>query len=243
MTIVPGIIFKDGACTSIYDIRVSNPELIWSGVHFRCYCTAPVPYDSTGLTWVSTFAPDISMDDEPMHADFLPFPFKLPLYPNRPIIMVAYVLRKKDESIIRPMYLGTPPSTSFAVERYCKFNSECWQQTRKFWTCKAGMVSDFLACAFDPDWELEGVVDGDMFLEQGDATPDDLDIQTSKIKQTVERNIESDEECDEVGDTRSPVFDFEEYSTDEEEDDDEDKEDEDDGELESSDDEGKDCDL
>jgi hypothetical protein len=199
-------------------------------LYSQCYCACPVPYDNTYSTWLAVFAQPITPGDKPLHAADLAFPLYLPLYPDKPLVLMAFQVRLLQAGAPRPVYLGWPPEGLVQPLRPLHVTAALWEKAAPQWAAAVASLRlpSWLSYAFDSSAVSdETVVEDD---EDGLVKEDELMpvVPFEKEKSgaiTDEGNNSDTEEDDRAGknkDTDSSSdseneFDYEGNSEDEEE--------------------------
>jgi len=133
-----------------------------------CYCACPVPFDDTHLNWVAVFSTPMSAATKPMHADDLPFPLCVPLYPLACLLLVGFrALPEPQRGVPPPMVLHWPNVRLFA--RLCLTDS-AWAACQSSWARAIRSLSlpSWLSYAFDGLWTLQPDADDgeeDVFVD------------------------------------------------------------------------------
>ncbi len=138
--------------------RASCPSVFGPGVsNLECFCAIQVPYEhphvaDTTRAWVLVYSSPVFPNDEPMHAEDLPFPFHLPLYPQKPLLFVA--MRAVTGKTHLPFTLAWPciqPTVRYALSHHLFLASmDEWQKATRTKPTRA-----FLSDSFDRFWVLE----------------------------------------------------------------------------------------
>jgi hypothetical protein len=147
------------------------------GAAMVCYCCCPVPYDAQYTCWLAVFATPMQATDTPMHADDLPFPLFLPLYPARDLVLLAFRARRGAEAAPPTVYMHFPPPKVLAVLAPLRLTVDLWKRAAGAWhaALKALSIGSWLAYAFDSLWALAdpAAAEDEMYVEQDCATDDD----------------------------------------------------------------------
>jgi len=142
------------------------------GSLMTCYCCCPVPFDPTFSSWVAVFTVPISEKDEPLHADDLPFPLSLPLYPNKDVVMLAFVARRVSQDAPPSLYLHFP--SDLEVLGPLNLSAPLWRKAEPAWSAaiKSLSIGSWLSYAFDGLWSLNAEADlSGADEDQDDAVP------------------------------------------------------------------------
>ena len=207
------------------------------GAALVCYCCCPVPYDAQYTCWLAVFCTPMLPADTPMHADDLPFPLFLPLYPARDLVLLAFRARRGADAAPPTVYMHFPPPKVLAVLAPLRLTVELWKRAAGAWhaALKALSIGSWLAYAFDSLWALAdpAAAEDQMYIEQDCATADE-DAPAAALRPAAAPDAAStssgDEDADEDGEGGSE--DPDDYMTEEGSEDDEgseDNEDADDG--------------
>jgi len=129
------------------------------GTAMTCYCCCPVPYDPTFSTWVAVFTVPIGETDTPLHADDLPFPLVLPLYPNKDIMLLAFKAKRACGEAPPTVYLHFPSNLEILGPLH--LSSALWRMAEPAWTTAIQSLSigSWLSYAFDGLWSLSAEAD------------------------------------------------------------------------------------
>ena len=214
------------------------------GAAMVCYCCCPVPYDAHYTSWLAVYSTAMSTADKPMHADDLPFPLLLPLYPDRDLLLLAF--RAKPSAAASPpqtVYLHFPDTLASLMP--LRLTVRLWRDAAPAWQAalKALSIGSWLAYAFDGLWTLSIATDeADMYIEHECALEEEVvakvagaaPADASSTSSSAEEEDSEEEEEEVLQGDESSEGNFEEEDEDaeeEEEDVDEDaEEDEDDKE-------------
>jgi hypothetical protein len=206
-------------------------------LYSQCYCACPVPYDNTYSTWLAVFAQPITPGDKPLHAADLAFPLYLPLYPDKPIVLMAFQVRLLETGAPRPVYLSWPPEGVVQPLRPLHVTAQLWEMAALQWSAAVASLRllSWLSYAFDSsvvsdeaavEDEEDGLVKEDELMpvvpfekdkacvlatDEGNNSDTDEDDRAGKNKDT---DSSSDSEND---------FDYEGNSEEEEEEEEEDE--------------------
>ena len=225
------------------------------GAAMTCYCCCPLPYDALYTSWLAVFGPAIgdSYAAKPMHADDMPFPLFLPLYPHKDLLLLAFRARRGSEAAPPTVYMHFPSPKVLHVLAPFRLTVELWKRAAGSWQAalKTLSIGSWLSYAFDGLWAaLQGPDDAaaaDMYIEQectpgrGDEEEEDVSIKPRAAAPPAEPSSTSSSEDEAEQENGDDSDDPGEYSTaqessEEEEDEDEEAGDED-GEEEGGEDE------
>lgn len=213
------------------------------GVTMVCYCCCPVPYDEHYTCWLAVYSTAMAAADKPMHADDLPFPLLLPLYPYRDLLLLAFRAKRSVDTASPPptVYLHFPEMLMALTP--LRLTVARWREAAPAWqdALKALSIGSWLAYAFDGLWALSTATDdNDMYIEHECAQEEEVVVKAAgavpaDASPTSSSAEEDSEEEDEVLDgEESSEGNFEEEDEDAEEEeedaDEEGEEDEDDKE-------------
>lgn len=200
---------------TLYPLADSVVAAAGSVQDMACYCACPLPYDNTYTAWVAVFTEAIGPSDKPMHANRLPFPLYLPLYPLKDLFVVAFAVERATSGMPLPVYLHWPSPDTLTVTRLLDLTPQLWSECMPAWTGAVSSLSmgSWLSYAFDSTWDLQvsASPDEDMFVEQ-DVKLDSTGPTVATIKTALHV----------VGSTAAPAPDLVPSADDEDEDVDED---------------------
>jgi hypothetical protein len=239
----------NGAYVDVSDCSVSGETAksprANGGVSMVCYCCCPVPYDEQYTCWLAVYSTPMTAADKPMHADDLPFPLLLPLYPDRDLLLLAFRAKRSENAAGSPpptVYLHFPTELTALVP--LRLTVALWREAAPAWQAalKALSIGSWLAYAFDGLWALSSAADDmDMYIEHECASEEEVMVKAagvvvadaSSTTSSAEEEDSEEEEEDVLDAEESSEGDFEEEDEDaeeEEEDADEEEDDEDDKE-------------
>ena len=117
-----------------------------------CYCSSPIPYDNTHTTWIAAFTTPTTAADEPQHAEDMPFPLMLPLYPCKDIVILSFAC--SPLSTPRAAYLSWPPCDVVKVLGIIALTREIWLASSNAWdkAIRSLSLASWLSYAFDNAW-------------------------------------------------------------------------------------------
>lgn len=161
--------------------RASSPDILHT-----CVCAAPLPYDTAKRTWVAVFAPQRHVDIvdngegkaaeenvKPMHADWLPFPLNLVLFPETELVLTACTFgasRTASEAADIPPLRFVFPSEE-GPPLWLGLSAEAWRACKPAWTAAIAQrtIDSWVSDAFDVQHAATNL-QPDASLPSGDGT-------------------------------------------------------------------------
>jgi hypothetical protein len=144
-----------------WDAEAQCPRLAGDRTVRTCFCSCPVPYDGSYTVWVAVFSQEIAAGDKPMHTLDLPFPLYLPLYPDRDVVLMAFVCKNLREQAPPPVYLHWPPADVMETQYPLDLTADTWAAAAPEWTAAVSSLtmSSWLAYAFDDNVSTAAVLE------------------------------------------------------------------------------------
>jgi len=167
-------ISADGGDATAVPVTITAGDCVTATVDGKtplvCYCACPVPYDNTFSVWAAVFTTAIGPHDKPLHANALPFPLFLPLYPVGDLVIVAFAVVPSNTSAPLPVYLHWPSADTVSVRAFLDLTVPSWTECLKSWKAAVSSLSmgSWLSYAFDSTWDMKPAIpaDEDVFLEE-----------------------------------------------------------------------------
>jgi hypothetical protein len=187
-------------CGSGVDTTISS-AVVNAGCAMTCYCSCPLPYDSSYTNWVAVFTTPITGEDCPMHATTLPFPLNLPLYPQRDLVVLAFKGSRASKDAPPSLYLHFPVQQELIITCPISLNVSSWLSAEVAWATAIKSLStlSWLSYAFDGLWNLqtdkEVYQDADLLDGEEEGGVDAVDV--TAVLQPLQKEVVDSSSYDE----------------------------------------------